>query len=295
MPNKKWYRLVARKHKGLDLKMKVIVNSLPKSGTHLLGRLMDLLGMIERQPGLAGGLVRRTARNPWHNVKKLPRLAVSPDTGVNVDLDIPANRVSKKWLHKYLAAIMPGEYLTAHLPYDQDLRRFLAARDFRLLFIYRDPRDVLVSLANFHRRSHKPFQRIFNAAEPRERWKIALEGVSAGNSALSPLPERLSRAQGWIKDPAVCAVRFEDLIGDQGGGDFEIQKKTLARILRHLSVEVSDAERHYLQENLFFRRSETFHKGQIGQWEEVMSDNDIVLANERLGDMITAYGYTSDR
>lgn len=272
-------------------KMKVLVNSLPKSGTHLLGRLMYLLGMVERQPGLTGGLVRRTARNPLHNMKKKRRLAGSANDGLNIDLDIPSNCVSKKWLHEYLSTIKHGEYLTAHLPYDQELRQFLGVRDFRLFFIYRDPRDVLISLANFHQRSHKPFQQVFNAADPIERWNLALEGIRAGNSVLSPLAERLSRAQGWIKDPAVCAVRFEDLIGGNGGGDFEIQRNVLTCILEALGVKILSKELTYLQDNLFYRQSATFHKGQIGQWKTEMSDSDLAMVNEQLSAMITAYGY----
>lgn len=47
--------------------MKVIINSLPKSRIHLLGKFMDSLGFGEVKPGLTGALVRESDGNPYQN------------------------------------------------------------------------------------------------------------------------------------------------------------------------------------------------------------------------------------
>lgn len=44
--------------------MRVIANSIPKSGAHFLSRLLELLGLQEKKPNLAAKMVRLRSKNP---------------------------------------------------------------------------------------------------------------------------------------------------------------------------------------------------------------------------------------
>ena len=219
------------------------------------------------------------------------RLAEECEHGYCVDLDVPANRVKAAWLQGYLNQLPDGSYMGGHVPYEELLRVFLRIHQYRVLFIYRDPRDVLISLANYHMRDCKPFHKEFNRLTKSKRWEIALSGISKGSNVLSPLLDRLERAGGWLSDPSVCAIRFEDLVGSRGGGDAETQRKTIESIFSFLEIEVSSSRLDIIQNGIFSSDSKTFHKGMIGQWKDEMETADLEWIEKQLGEQILRYGY----
>ena len=85
--------------------MKLVVNSLPKAGTHLLSKLIKNLGFQEYKPQLSGELIRQTHRNPFKNLQKRRRKPKKNESGLWIDLDIKNNRVSPAWLQKCLDKI----------------------------------------------------------------------------------------------------------------------------------------------------------------------------------------------
>jgi hypothetical protein len=271
--------------------MKILANSLPKSGTHLLMRLLDLAGFQTTKRGLAGSVARISTWNPIRRRRIARRLAEESEHGYCVDLDVPTNRVKAAWLHGYLNQLPDGSYMGGHVPYEEILRIFLHIHQYRVLFIYRDPRDVLISLANYHARDYMPFHKEFNRLGKRERWEIALSGISRGSRVLSPFSNRLERAGGWMSDPSVCAIRFEDLVGSHGGGDAEAQRKTIENILSFLEIEISASRLDIIQNGVFSRDSKTFHKGMIGQWKDEMETADLEWIEKQLGEQILRYGY----
>ncbi len=273
--------------------MRIIVNSLPKSGTHLLGRLTDLLGFSEYTPGLTGALLREIERNPFSRWSKRRRKAPElSDFGLPIDLDIPGNWVRKDWLHNFLNQIPNGYYITAHLPYNVDLSNFLVANGFRIIFISRDPRDVLISYINFQKkREDYPFHEYFNSVDKRQQIQGVINGLVKGNTVLSPFSCRLERAIGWLKDENTLALRFEDVIGDSGHGDDAKQDAAVRRVTDWCGIETSEEKIKEISSHIFDRQAETFHKGTIGQWRHFFDDKSLDDLMDCCGDLIKEYGY----
>jgi hypothetical protein len=164
----------------------------------------------------------------------------------------------------------------------------------RILFNYRDPRDVTLSAVNFlSDKSGKGFS-AYNDS------RVFSEILQAKDS----LEEKLTYAltdpsfptQGdfhtmlWLLNhPNVCKTSFEELIGPQGGGSAEEQTQALKRVFEFLGV--TDQKPEEVASKLFNRDSFSFYKGQIGGWREAFTTEHWRLANERFGDVLQLYGY----
>jgi len=95
----------------------IVVNSFPKSGTHLLTQI------LESFPGI---------RNYGTFIASLPSLSYR-------------ERGDRRILSK-LNKIVPGEMVSAHLFYKSSFRSAISDKNIVHYFIFRDPRDVYASV-----------------------------------------------------------------------------------------------------------------------------------------------------
>jgi len=277
---------------GIETKMKVLVNSLPKSGTHLLGTFLERLGFIESVPGLTGAQVRETNRNPFRNWQKRQRRPKQNEIGFWIDLDIKGNAVSKEWLHGRLSSIPDGCFISSHLPYSTELADFIHLHDFKILNIHRDPRDVIISFINYEKSNKElPFHEDFKRMSMDAALEQVLRGAKRGNFASAPLRDRIERMMGWLGDQRVYSTTFESLVGPKGGGCKSRQRDAAMGICRHIGFSVIHSRLDEVVETIFDPRSQTFSKGMVGQWKEIIgpAQLDKVMAN--MGDFISTLGY----
>ena len=255
--------------------MRAVANSLPKSGTHLLSHLLDLLGVRHTAPVLTGSLVRPTMRNPIRRFLVFRRRAHDDDDDkLSVDLDEPRNLLQGRWLEAALRPLHDRTHLRAHVPYSGELESFLLNRGFKLLFMIRNPRDVLLSYVNHMLRDPRyPFHKEFKAMNSMEQcMQVGLEGITAGRGApLAGLQKRISRVMGWYRSEHVLTVRFEDLIGPQGSGLMDRQRRAIRQVCDHLELDWSDGQLDKIATNVFSTKAETFHQGRIGAWKEAFT------------------------
>jgi len=275
--------------------MRAVANSLPKSGTHLLTRLLDLIGMTEGPLHLSGSLVRLTSRNPIRMLQiARRRTRRSYSDGLNVDLDEPKNVLRGRWLRQKLARTPVNAYFQAHLPHSDDLEAFLAENNLKLLFIIRDPRDVLLSFVNHMLRDPSfPFHRQFHSMSSTEaRLRATLEGcIGDRGIPLASLPNRLARVMGWYRSKQTLTVRFEDLIGPQGAGLAQRQRQTVRRVCDHMQFDFSEQRLDEIASSVFNTRASTFHKGQIGTWKEAFTPTIERMFADACGPYIRQLGY----
>ena len=135
---------------------RIFINSLPKSGTHLLAKTVELFGYREHfaddatldNPARVTPLFinYREVRDALAREQKQP--AVSADGAVAVGTLTPVYVAPATFGH-WLDALAPGRYLLGHVMYSPALRPLLADLGYRHLFILRDPRAVVVSLLSF--------------------------------------------------------------------------------------------------------------------------------------------------
>ena len=89
-------------------------------------------------------------------------------------------------------------------------------------------------------------------------------------------------------------VRFEDLIGTSGGGSQQQQQATMRSIANYLNIELSKAEIIRLSEKLFFKRSTTFRRGQIGDWQNWFTVKHKRVFKDLVGKSLIEFGYETE-
>lgn len=240
---------------------RVLCVSIPKSGTHLLERALCLHPRLYR--------------------KLLPTLT---------------NASLRRWggLDGLLAKVRPGQVIASHLRFDAAFPDVVDRRHVPAVFLVRDPRDLVISQANYvARRSDHRFNPLFaERAGSRERLELAIVGDP--EHGLRSVGERLQVYAGWLSSDALV-VRFEDLVGPGGGGDPHRQTEAVRAIYRHIGLTIEDDFVTQVCGRLFSSESPTFRRGSIGQWRDLFDDELEGLFDRTAGDMMSAYGYGSDR
>ena len=237
----------------------IVVNSLPKSGTHLL------LQIARAMPG-SHYYGRFVATAPSVSLKQR-----SPDA-----------------LARRIRRFMPGETAGAHLHYLPEVAHALEEINALHLFIYRDPRDVIISevhyLTDMNRwhRMHKHFRGL---PDSHARLALALNGLDLRYPEANA---RMLPYAGWVDAPSVIAIRYEDLIGPRQGD--EIARIVAAWQARGGAIETDELERR-LRESIDPKRSHTFREGGSGKWRRGLTNTEADRITEYLKPALTAYGY----
>ncbi len=247
----------------------VFGNAMPKSGSHLLTQVLE--GLTALGPFVDPGYppVNRTEGNT-----PLPR-----DTVV-----------------AQVEAMRPGDIRYGYLTAEEPFLSLFSQPGRATVFIYRDPRDMLVSHVFYATEMHTGhgmhvyYTQVLASME--ERLNAAIAGVSEPGFALSNVRQRYDAYFGWLAHPDVLPLRFEDLIIHRDD--------TLGRLLDYLENKgfrptVGRAEAIAVLKNAIApRRSGTFRKGQPGNWREHFTERNKALFKEVAGDLLVRLGYEED-
>ena len=90
--------------------------------------------------------------------------------------------------------------------------------------------------------------------------------------------------------PNALVVRFEDLIGESGGGSTDLQRETLIRIAQFIDASLEDVP--IVAEKLFGPGKATFRKGTIDSWREELPPEMLQEIENELSDILSAWGYS---
>jgi len=261
------YRLGARLRPGPP--PRVLANSLPKAGTHLLTQL----------------------------------LAALPDmrfSGEHLTLADARTRHREDWpaLRRRLARVRTGQYASAHLPAAPEIVEMAGDLGYRAVFIVRDPRDVVVSdmfyILGFPEHPlHDALHRVPTPELRLEAMITGMPGTRAGLPLMEPLADRLDAYLGWLTAPDAVVVHFEDLVGPKGGGDEAAQLAAIDRVARHVDRPLDDAGLRRLADQVWSPRSSTFRKGAIGDWQTHFTDRHRDLVEHAAGAQLARLGYRS--
>lgn len=74
----------------------------------------------------------------------------------------------------------------------------------------------------------------------------------------------------WIKQPSVIVIRFEDLVGKDGGGDENTQNIAMKKYAAALNMEMTAEDLENFKTSLF-GGTKTFREGKIGGWKNVFN------------------------
>lgn len=236
---------------------RVISNSLPKAGTHLLERALCLHPRLYRP-------IRRTLHD-----------GLVHKAGDLTDV-VPGLR--------------PGQVLVTHLAYREDRERVLESEDVRTLFLVRDPRDIVVSQANYivKEETHSLHRAVSGVSDYQERLRGLIVGCR--ELGIPPLNQRLEEYAGWLGSKTHL-VRYEDLIGAAGGGASHLQYSTLSGIYSFLGLDIESDDLVAVSERTFSSVSPTFRRGRIGQWREHFDATTSAIFEAEVGELAELYGY----
>ena len=270
-----------------DARPKIFVNSLPKSGTHLLTSILDnISGLKYQKPAL-----NRNLR--W---RPIDYVRLWDQRTCLVGIGRP-RKVKLATLYHILNGLHPGRYLIGHVPYQECVHDSLNSFGIRTLFVTRDPRDVVVSQVHyvlkrkFHH-LHKDFKRL---RTDKERIITAILGIRKSNSVKSRgIAEKLTSTLKWADQESVMVLHFEELIGERGGGSLESQEKAIMNIGKHIGIEIGVEEAHSIGESAF-GKGHTYRKGKIGGWQDVFDKDVKDIFKRAAGEHLVNMGYEGDQ
>ena len=159
-------------------------------------------------------------------------------------------------------------------------------------FIYRDPRDVVVSSVFYARDKHTGhvLHEYFNQLGDFDRClRVEIAGIDENHLHLSPVRARYERFFGFFGTTVIMPVRFEDLVlrrQETIQAMLEYYEKHGARLpVRHEeAIEIISGA-------IQPARSGTFRKGKPGGWREHFSEENKRLFKEVSGDLLMRLGY----
>lgn len=236
----------------------VISNSIPKSGTHLIENVFELI------PGLRNAGTRtlyvRAGQGRQHVLKAMERM--------------------KK-----------GAFYNAHLPGYVDIMQKVKNENIKLVFLIRDPRDIVVSrykYITYMDKLHPAHEAMISAESDADRLKLSIVGIDGLMRSIRGVLESFAP---WILGADVLVCRFEDLIGEAGGGSALVQRESLEKIVSYLEYDHAALDLSRIQNLAFARKSSTYRKGKIGGWKDEFEAAHEDLFYKEAGDMLNIFGY----
>lgn len=243
---------------------------MPKSGSHLI--IQVLQGLTKVGPFVNPG---------FPPVNRFEDNSILPDEAILSNI----NRM------------LPGDiaygYVHARPPFISALTRLGRAT----IFVHRDPRDMVISHVFYATQIHKGhgMHRYYNEtlSTMEERINAAIEGVEEPGAELSPVKNKYENFLGWLEQPDVLCLRFEDLILDRQTTfgrllDFLEQRGFTPQIDRARAFEA-------LHQAIAPKRSGTFRKGQPGNWRQHFTQSNKVKFKENAGELLLRLGYETDQ
>ncbi|MEB3219546.1 MAG: sulfotransferase domain-containing protein [Nostocales cyanobacterium 94392] len=254
----------------------VICNSFPKSGTHLLYQILYSIPKLKK----------------WDDIVSVQALCGIMNTPSHI-----------RWK---IGSAPNNSIVRSHLMHCPEVCNVLNEFNCKTLFIYRDLRDVAVSHARWVTKEERIFlhdiylkQNSFD-----QQLMSSIKGVPVGspfgsNVSQPDIGQDFLRWKGWIYEPNCLAVKFEDLVGERGGGSEETRLDLVEKIMDFLEVEISREEikSKFASDKMNPKESHTFvkgGKGSIGGWQNVFKENHKQEFKKVAGDLLIELGYEKD-
>lgn len=243
--------------------------SFPKSGTHLLDQI--LLGFSKVTP-FPFRLHSFYAEYEGESGRKR-----APEQAID-----------------WLDSLRPRDAASAHLfARPEAVDRVIKPR-FVPYFIFRDPRDVVVShvfyVTDMEARHihHDHYQSLpdFNA-----RLNVSILGRPDTETEFPDIASRFAPYLGWLDHPEVMKIHFEDLINDRAATLNRIADHFLARVpLKTPRNAILDS----LESSINPGRSPTFRSGKTGEWKKFFTPEHKKIFKDVAGELLVKLGYEKD-
>jgi len=167
------------------------------------------------------------------------------------------------------------------------------------VILIRDPRDAIVSFSYMLRDKGWGW---WTPKEVLTQFQNLREDERLAHAILFPdehlgLRVFFREAIEWMNDADVFVLRFEDIIGPEGGGDRLTQENTIRALSRHLEFDMPEEQVVFIADNMFGPdglKETSFRKGQIGTWPQYLTENDKELFKSVMGEELIQMGYAEN-
>jgi len=273
---RRWLRrkVAQSKFPSIDINAQPILfgNSFPKSGTHLLTQI--LAGFTRLGPVVESGLP--------------PILTFVGETG---------RQRSTTDILSDLARPLPGDIGYGHLHAEPEIVDALCRNGVAQYFIYRDPRDVVVSHVYYvtdlnNRHVHHNFY-MNRLSTFDERLEVSILGRPDVEIPFPDIRARFEPYLPWLKQEEILSLRYEDLLANTGD--------ELERIFDHATTRgfhyqgEKSAAIQALQDSIKPSESPTFRAGVSGGWKQKFSPAMKDLFKKVTGDLLIRLGYEQNQ
>lgn len=240
---------------GRFTKERIVFTSIPKSGTNLLFSFFGYLPYYRYQIG----------------------------------------RGLRPWLYKQFSSylkriknVKKGMILHGHIPYEKSIVKYLKKKKVKVIFLYRDPRDVVVSTFYYLKsidKKHKSHEFFSNLKTDTDRIKSIISGK---DNFFEPIDKIYNNYIKWLDYPFCYSFKYEDLISFKNGSKnpdlfFEEIKEifNLKKLNNNILIE-------YLNSN---QSSQTFRKGSSGDWKNFFNKKEKKILQDSLSEILVKLGY----
>ncbi len=273
---RRWLRRLAaqRCFPGIPMQQLPVLfgNSFPKSGTHLLTQI--LAGFSTLGPVVESGLP--------------PVLTFTGETGQPRPL--PAILAD-------LARFEPGDIGYGHLHALPEIATWLCRQGVAPYFIYRDPRDVVVSHVFYvtdinNRHVHHDYY-VNDLSTFEQRLEVSILGRPDFQNPFPDIRSRFEPYLPWLDRKEVLSLRYEELLADTN--------KELVRIFDHAVSRGfiyrgrSPVAVETLHRAIKPSESPTFRSGVSGGWKQHFRPKTIKLFKDATGDLLLRLGYEQNQ
>jgi hypothetical protein len=203
-------------------------------------------------------------------------------------------------LRLFLGGCPQGMFVTSHARFHPSLRDLIRELRFKQILLLRDPRDVVVSNMFFTKREpgvrhHKYYAEVLKGDD--ERIMATIRGFGQDTATERPRASIREMFEGytpWLDDPSTLVVRFEDLVGPQGGGVSGKQLDEIRRIAEFVERPLSREHAQQLAQKMYSTGSLTYRKGIVGDWRNHFSEDHRRVFKQVAGDLLIRLGYEND-
>ncbi len=238
-----------------------IVVTPEKTGTHLLTKLMSRL-------------VNKEVFNCWEHALSSKDFAKLLDEVENKQM-----------------------FLHMHALPTEEIIKTLKKKHYKVFFLMRDPRDVMISLLYYIEKGwsigpcglDKPYGQL---TLPEKLHEL----ITGARYGLATVDAIIVRRLDWMKEKKsfVYTAHFENLVGTEGGGSDSSQLKEITKISQHIGLELSKIQLKNVSTNLWGAdpgEKTTFRKGQLGAWKEGFSEEHRLVFKQRYSKLLIDLGY----
>ena len=244
----------------------VFGNSKPKSGSHLLLQILN--GFTQIMP------YKYVEADPVRTIERGGR------------------RKSEEEVLNELQEIAQGVIGWGYVEASPANITFLCSPHRVNYFMYRDPRDMLVSQVFFATdmsEEHGMHEYYKSLPDFGERLKVAITGIDQNGLYMVSVRHRYASVFEWLEQKNVMCIRFEDLINDRDAtldAMLDEVESTGYKIPTPRQKALS-----MLVEAIRPSKSHTFRSGKTGGWREHFTEDHKTLFKDIAGDLLVKLGY----